>query len=108
MTEGQIQDQLCLKTITFKIPGRLPSWNTILGMQHWARHKLKAEIRAAFTCMLKALGSDPSTPTTSAKNTIWTAYVTLASYETTLRQKSASKRLSAKLAKAKPSTRKSG
>lgn len=104
-------------TITIKIPsfqtitkGKIklepcvPSWNEILGMEHWGRAKKKQAIQSAFLSALLASASDSSTRTTSARNTLSTAAATLASYLTTTRDQRESKRLSAKLSKGKRST----
>lgn len=85
------------------IPGRLPSWNDILGMEHWAREKFKKEIQDSFLSALRRSASDCSTTTTAVKSTMSIAADTLASYQATrlaerkLRQ--AKKRLEAKLKK---------
>lgn len=73
------------------IPGRLPSWNEVLGMEHWARYKLKEEIQGAFLCALYQSASDCSTKTTSAKSSILTAAATLESYRKIRREQRALK-----------------
>lgn len=79
------------------VPGRLPSWNELLGMEHWARYKLKDEIQVAFLSALYQSASDSSTKTTSQKSIMLTAAATLACYRKTARErrelKSASKKL---------------
>lgn len=62
------------------IPGRLPSWNDLLGMEHWGRMKLKESIQAAFLSSLRASARDSSMRTTWPKSTLWTACATLESY----------------------------
>lgn len=66
--------------LVIEIPGRLPSWNEILGMEQWARYKFKDEIQVAFLSALKACASDSSTRTTFARSIMSTAADTLASY----------------------------
>lgn len=72
------------ETVEFQIPGRLPSWNQILAMQHWNRAKFKSDSMAAFESALRACAADSSTKTTFVKNTLSTAADTLASYRATL------------------------
>lgn len=62
------------------IPGRLPSWNEILGMEHWARHKFKGELANAFLSALRHGANDCSTRTTLQRSTMLTYCVTLESY----------------------------
>lgn len=86
------------RLFVMEVPGRLPSWNEILGMEQWARYKYKKDLANVFLCELRRLESACSTKTTSAKN-IWSIYAaTLASsLETRQRQRilrSASKRRS--------------
>lgn len=71
------------------IPGRLPSWNEILGMEHWARAKFKSDIQDAFLSELRRSAADSSTKTTSARNTMSIAADTLESYQATQRAKRA-------------------
>src|SRR5690606_29881105 len=89
--------------IRLSVPGRLPSWNAILGMGHWQREKFKESIQLAFLSALRATGPASSMKTTTAKSTMSTAAVTLGFYMETVRQKrklrSAKKRLEAKLKK---------
>ena len=88
------------------LPGRLPSWNQILAMNHWTRMKFKNQLASDFLCALRASASACSMKTTFAKNTMSTSADTLASYLETKRLKRASKRASAKRPKAKRSGRK--
>ena len=67
------------------IPGRLPSWNDILGMEQWARYKFKQELQKEFLSALRLSASDSSTLTTYAKNSMSIAADTLASYMETAR-----------------------
>lgn len=96
-----------MKKIVFRVPGRMPSWNAILGMNHWQRAKFKTDLQKGFLCALQQSGRDSSTPTTSARNTMSIAAATLASYLETIRQKRLSKQRSARLEKASKSTSKS-
>src|ERR1035437_4270445 len=79
------------------VPGRLPSWNQILAMEHWARYKFKKELADVFLSALRASGGDCSTKIISAKSTIATYAGTLESYlETALQRRklrSANKKL---------------
>lgn len=84
-------------SISFRVPGRLPSWNQILGLEHWARYQLKERIQVAFASALRASAKDFSMRTTSARNIMWTAADTLDSYRETLRAKRRLKLLSKKL-----------
>ena len=79
------------ETVEFQIPGRLPSWNQILAMQHWNRAKFKSKAMADFESALRVSAADSSTKTTFAKNTLSTAADTLASYRETLLAKRKSK-----------------
>jgi hypothetical protein len=63
-----------------EIPGRLPSWNEILGMEQWARYKYKNELAAEFLSGLRHTGTDSSTKIISAKNTTSIYAATLESY----------------------------
>lgn len=68
---------------SLKVPVRLPSWNEVLGMEHWARYKLKQDLAKSFELSLRATARDFSMKTTSAKN-IWLTYVaTLELYQRT-------------------------
>lgn len=78
----------------------IPSWNQILGMQHWARDKRKKEIANAILSALRASGINSSTKITCAKSTLSIAADTLDCYLTTAQEKrklkSANKRLEKK------------
>ena len=84
-------------SFTLRVPGRLPSWNQICGMEHWGRAKLKKDIQAAFLSALRASACDSSTKITSAKNTMSIAADTLASYQATTLAKQKSRRVSKRL-----------
>lgn len=81
---------------SLEVPGRLPSWNHILGMEQWARYKFKGELANAFLCALKLSGDDSSTKITCAKSTMLTYADTLERYlgtkQAERRLKSAKKR----------------
>lgn len=89
------------------IPGRLPSWNEILGMEQWARYKYKQQIQDGFLYELRRLARDCSMRTTCAKNFWSIAADTLALYQATALQKrklrSANKKRSRELEKKQPS-----
>ncbi len=78
--------------VSLKIPGRLPSWNDILGMEFWARDKFKSQLQDDFLSALQQCATDCSTKTTPAKNIILTACDTLACYRETVRQRRKSRR----------------
>lgn len=63
-----------------EIPGRLPSWNEILGLEQWKRYAFKKELAAVFLSSLRATGADCSMKTTCAKNTMLTFAATLERY----------------------------
>lgn len=90
--------------IVLRIPGRLPSWNEILGMEQWARYKFKQELETSFLSVFKASGSDCSTKIICAKNSMSIAYDTLASYRQMRLDKRKLKQRNARLLKAKKST----
>jgi hypothetical protein len=79
----------------------VPSWNAILGMEHWGRDKFKKEIQHAFLSALRASAADSSTKTTSAKNTLSIAADTLEFYMKTAQERRTSKQRSARLEKKK-------
>ena len=69
--------------IVLVVPGRLPLWNAILGMHHWARKKFKDDQMNAFASALLATASASQMKTGCAKN-IWSiAADTLALYRKT-------------------------
>ena len=84
-----------------RLSERLPSWNQILGMQHWTRKKFKDNLAKDFLCGLKALESGSSTKITSAGNITLTYSDTLESYLTTRQIKSKLKSAKKNQAKAK-------
>lgn len=78
------------------IPGKLPSWNEVLGMEHWTRKDLKKSIQAGFLSALRASAETSSTRTISARNIMLTAAVTLESSLKILQEQSELRRLNAK------------
>lgn len=85
-----------------ELPGRLPSWNDILGMEQWARYQFKRELADLFLSELRRSAGDCSTRTTCARNTMLTFAATLERYLATQqakrKSKSDRKRLEAKSA----------
>ena len=69
-------------SLTLKHP--VPSWNAILGLQHFSRAKLKKAIQDDFLSALRASADDSSTKTTYAKSTLSIAAATLDSYQRTM------------------------
>lgn len=69
------------------IPGRLPSWNDILGMEQWARYQFKKELAAVFLSELRRIAADCSTKTTCAKNIWWTYVDTAVRYQAMQQEK---------------------
>lgn len=92
-----------MAALTLEIPGRLPSWNAILAMHHWARMKFKKELAAVFLSALRASGSGSSTKTISAKNTMSIYADTLESSLQIRQEKRRLKQRNAKQAKANKS-----
>lgn len=82
------------------VPGRLASWNEILGMEQWRRYKYKQELADVFLSTLRATANDCSIKTTSVASTLLTCADTLESYlamrQEQRRLKSLSKRLGRK------------
>lgn len=78
------------------IPGRLPSWNAILGMEQWQRYQFKQDLADVFLSELKRSESGSSTKIICAANTTLTCSATLESYLRTRQElrklKSAKKR----------------
>ena len=85
------------------VPGRLPSWNDILGMEQWARYAFKKELAAVFSSALQQSERDSLTRTISAKNTTLIFSATLlAEHLEILRQRRILRSRNKKLAKANP------
>ncbi len=83
-----------------EIPGRLPSWNDILGMEQWARYKFKKQLADDFLCALRRSAGGSSTKITSAKSTLLTFVATLELYLAT-RQAERKSKLARKKSEAK-------
>lgn len=92
-------------TLIFRleIPGRLPSWNDILGMEQWARYKFKNQLAADFLSALQQSGPDSSMKITCARSTTSTYADTLASYLAMKLERRKLKQSKGKAAKEKPS-----
>ncbi len=71
---------------SLKVPGRLPSWNKLLAMEHWERNTFKKKLANDFLYALQASANTCLTRTTSVKNSYATYYATLVSYRETARQ----------------------
>jgi len=84
------------------IPGRLPSWNEILGMEQWQRYQFKKELAGAFLSALRATANGSSMKTTSAASTLLTYADTLESY---LAMRQAQRRLKSRKRKWVPRSR---
>jgi len=83
-----------------EIPGKLPSWNDILGMEQWKRYKFKNQLANVFLSVLRHSDETSLTKTTSAKSTTSTYCDTLESYLRTRQEKRRLKSLKKKSAKA--------
>lgn len=73
--------------LTIEIPGRIPSWNEILGMEHWERYRFKSKLRREFISGLRVFAQLCSMKTTSARNSILIAAATLESYDRMIRER---------------------
>ncbi len=62
------------------VPGRLPSWNDILGMEHYSRHTLKKHLAKEFLSCLRATAADSSIKIICAPSTLLTYAATLESF----------------------------
>lgn len=88
--------------VSLNVPGRLPSWNEILGMEQWQRYQFKQRLAEDFLSELKRTAADCSMKTTSAKNIMWTYAATLECYLQTRREKRRLKLAKKKLEKKSP------
>ena len=88
------------------IPGRLPSWNDILGMEQWARYDFKNELADSFLSELRRSAATSLTTTTAARNIMLTYCATLESYRATRAKLRALRQSNKRLEKA--SAKKSG
>ena len=93
--------------LSLRIPGKIPSWNAILAMEHWGRSRLKKQIQDEFISALSLSENASSTLTICAKNTISTVSDIAELFREMSRTKSRSKPPSAKPPKVKRSTHKS-
>lgn len=66
------------ETLTLIVPGRLPSLNTLLGMNPFELTKLKRKIQRDMLCAIQACESDSSTTITRFQNSTRTPSATLA------------------------------
>lgn len=83
--------------LRLEVEGRLPSWNEILGMEHWQRYKVKSELAADFLSALRASEDASSTRIISVKNITSIFADTLERYLRTQREKRKLKSLKKKL-----------
>jgi hypothetical protein len=89
--------------IVLVVPHPLPSWNALLGLEHWGRAKLKKQIQESFLSALRHAAADCSTRTTSQRSTMSIAADTLASFQATQQAKRALRRAKKKLGAKKTS-----
>lgn len=89
--------------VRLEVPGRIPSWNEILGMEHWARYKYKDQVQVAFLSALRACAADCSMKTTSARSILLTAADTLGCYRATAQAKRKLRRSKGRLIRASKS-----
>lgn len=87
--------------IALEIPGRLPSWNEIIGMNRFTYTKFKRAQQDAFLSALYRSANAFSTRTTSQKKLLSTAAATLGSWILTHRKKRGSKRHNASAGRAR-------
>ena len=93
-------------TIKLIIPGRLPSWNALLAMNHWRRSKEKRRHQAAFISALSLSENASSIPIILALSGQSTLLGIAALFAETSRKKSPSKPSKGKPLKARKSIRK--
>lgn len=82
------------------VPGRLPSWNAILGTHHWTRKKFKDELAAEFLSALRRHEAAFSIKTISRSNISLTYSATLELFLATALAKRKLKSRSLRLKKA--------
>ena len=92
-------------TITLIIPGRLPSWNALLAMNHWRRAKEKQKVQAEFILALSRSENACATQTILARKGLLTVSDIAAQFQEMSRTKSRSKQANAKPRKAKRNAR---
>jgi len=90
-----------------EVDGRLPSWNELLGMEHWSRHQLKKALQETFLSGLRQSGGSCSMTIIFAKSSMSIAADTLQSFMETARLRRELKLLKLKLGLTKESTSKS-
>lgn len=92
-------------TLIFRleIDGRLPSWNEMLKMEHWARYKFKQDLTAGFLSSLRQSESTSSMRITSARSSMSTYSATLERYLVTRQLRRQSKSAKGKPAATKKS-----
>lgn len=56
--------------LRLEMDGRLPSWNEILAMEHWARKKFKDQLAEDFSCVLRAYADGSLINPTCATSTM--------------------------------------
>jgi len=78
------------------IPGKLPSLNELLGMEHWRRYQFKKELADVFMFALRQYESDCSTKIIRSPSTTLTFSATLACYLEMIRQRRISRSASRK------------
>jgi len=86
--------------LRLEIPGRLPSWNQILGLEHWGRAKLKKKIQDEFISSLYLSANELSIPIICQLSGQQTLSGIATSFATTRLKMSQSKRLKGKRKKA--------
>lgn len=79
------------------LPGLLPSWNEMLGMEHWARAKFKGGLADNFEFLLRRVAKDSSTTTTHVKNSMSIYCDTLVSFRATAAKRRALRSFKKKL-----------
>lgn len=102
-TSSENSSQTLVPIFSIEIPGRLPSWNDILGMEQWARYKFKNELADAFLSVLSRIANDSSTKTTLQRSTTSIYAATLESYLRMKQERRKSRQAKLKQSKAKKS-----
>lgn len=87
------------------VPGRLPSWNALLGMSHWQRLKEKKRHQREFISALSLSENASSIPIICARSGTLILSDIAELFKETSRTKSPSKRRKGKRVKARKSTR---
>lgn len=89
------------------VPGRLPSWNRVLAMEHWARYQFKKQLAEDFMSALRRSEADCSTKTTFARSSTSTYSAILESFLTIARARRKSKSAKGKRTRVRRSRSKS-